>query len=357
MVRMVCTLIAISSIAFSPALLHADSPVQFDVGFLVAAHDVTTHECRQSRPGYRLVQMDIMISTLVDSDLDDDLLETNFFIEPHNPRIQIEDFSPQTTLQSPYAGNISKEKRIESNIGTDVTAKETIPPGITGTASLGLGTKHATVEKVDVLPEMKLVTASGTIHRGRGVYFRFHRTAQTSLEGTTVLGVVLLVPENWSADTMTVRCQSKIRKTIVPGVSAQEVDLPEARFTLAMYQSDDLHASQVADRYIQAESRWQSVQRQYADQINQRRHHSPLDYLTSIVRHDRSEMSVAERMKQSPEKAARELPPAVVDAYYRFQEAKSLIDRCSGLRSSAEAKVTDEATVANTSVTIQQFDD
>ncbi|GAA4425723.1 hypothetical protein [Bremerella cremea] len=352
MVRFVCTLMAFSLITTTSTPSWAASPVQFDVGYLTAARDVTSPEFKHARPGYRLLQMDVLISTMVDSRISEDLVETTFFIEPHNPRIQIEDFSPQTTLQSPYAGNISTENRTELELNGKVSAKDAITPTLGGDASVGVTRKHSSVEKVDVLPELKLVAASGTIHRGRGVFFRFNRSKQTSLEGTTALGIVVAVPENWSADTMTVRCRAKIRQPVVPGGPTKEVDLPEIRYTVATYQSGDRYASQVADRYIQEEARWQSIQREYADEIRNRRHDSPLDYLTSIVRPDRASGSIAERMQRSPEKASRELPSAVVDAYYRYQEAKSLLDSCNGLRPLVRAQVTDETAVANSSVSI-----
>lgn len=357
MVRILYTLMAVSILATSPALTWAASPVQFDVGYLTPANDVTTPEFQNARPGYRLLQMDVMISTMVDSRISEDLIETTFFIEPHNPRIQIEDFSPQTTLQSPYAGNISKENRTELDINGKLSANERFDKSLGADATVGFNRKHATVEKMDILPELKLVAASGTIHRGRGVYFRFNRTKQTSLEGTTVLGIVLAVPESWSADTMTVRCQAKIRQPVVPGGPSKETDLPETRYTVAIYQTGDRYAASVADRYIQEESRWQSTKRKYADEIQHRRKDSPLDYLTSIVRPSRPTGNVDQWLATSPKEAANQLPPPVVDAYYRFQEAKSLMDKCSGTRPLLSKRVTDEHAIANSPVTIELTDD
>lgn len=357
MVRILCTLTVVSLLGISPAISWGGSPVQFDVGYLTPAADVTTPEFHNARPGYRLLQMDLMISTMVDSRIADDLIETTFFVELHNPRIQIEDFSPQTTLQSPYAGNISKENRTELDINGKLSANERFDKSLGADATLGFNRKQATVEKVDILPELKLVAASGTIHRGRGVYFRFNRTKQTSLEGTTMLGIVLAVPEGWSADTMSIRCQSKIRQSVVPGAPSKETELPESQYTVAIYQAGNRYAAEVAERYIQEESRWIQTKRKYADEIHDRRKDSPLDYLTSIVRPSKPIGNIDQYLASSPKKATQELPPPVVDAYYRFQEAKSLMDSCNGLRPLAKTRVSDESTIANSPITIELTDE
>jgi len=357
MVRILCTLTLVSFLATGGAKAWAGSPVQFDVGYLTPAADVTTPEFQNARPGYRLLQMDVMISTMVDSRVSDDLIETTFFVELHNPRIQIEDFSPQTTLQSPYAGNISKENRSELDLNGKLSANERFSKSLGADATLGFNRKQATVEKVDVLPELKLVAASGTIHRGRGVYFRFNRTKQTSLEGTTMLGIVLAVPESWSADTMTVRCQAKIRQSVVPGTPSKETQLPESQYTVAIYQAGDRYAAEVAERYIQEETRWLKTKRDYADEIHDRRKDSPLDYLTAIVRPSKPIGNIDQWLARSPKQATRELPPPVVDAYYRFQEAKSLMDGCSGMRPLAKTRVSDEKAIANAAVAVELTDE
>lgn len=357
MVRILCTLTVVSILATSPTLVSAGSPVQFDVGYLTPANDVTTPEFQNARPGYRLLQMDLMISTMVDSRIADDLTETTFFVELHNPRIQIEDFSPQTTLQSPYAGNISKENRSELDINGKLSANKRFDKSLGADATLGFNRKQATVEKVDILPELKLVAASGTIHRGRGVYFRFNRTSQTSLEGTTMLGIVLAVPESWSADTMSVRCQAKIRQSVVPGAPSKETDLPESQYTVAIYQAGDRYAAEVAERYIQEESRWLETKRKYADEFHDRKKDSPLDYLTSIVRPSKPIGNIDQYLASSPKKATRDLPPTVVDAYYRFQQVKSMMDGCSGMRPLARGRVTDESAIANSPITIEMTDE
>ncbi|MBA2116608.1 hypothetical protein [Bremerella alba] len=357
MVRIFYTLTIVSILATSPAWTWAGSPVQFDIGYLTPANEVTTAEFKNARPGYRLLQMDLMISTMVDSRVADDLVETTFFVELHNPRIQIEDFSPQTTLQSPYAGNISKENRTEFDLNGKLSANERLTDTLGADATLGFNRKQATVEKMDILPDLKLVAASGTIHRGRGVYFRFNRTNQTSLEGTTLLGIVLAVPENWSADTMSVRCRAKIRQSVVPGAPSKETELPESQYTVAIYQAGDRYAAEVAERYIQQESQWLQTKREYDDEIHHRRKDSPLDYLTSIVRPSKPIGSVDQWLARSPKQATRELPPPVVDAYYQFQQAKSLMDSCNGNRPLAKSRVSDESAIANSPITIELSDD
>lgn len=330
----------------------AGPAVQFDVGYLVPAEDITTPAFQIARPGYRLMHVELMISTMVDSRVAEDLIETTFTLEPHNPHIQIEDFSPQTTLQSPYAGNISQEERTELDLSTKLGANHLISPGTKGDASITAARKHALVEKKDILPELRLVTASGTIHRGRGVYFRFNRTKQTSLEGTTAIAMMLAVPEEWSADTLTVRCTGKFRQAVVPGGPSHETSLPESRYTVATYRMGDRHAAQVAARYVRAEAHWQQVKSKFAKQIASGRRDSPLDYLTAIVRPTHHQGSVEQLLTRSPKEAKRQLPPPVIDAYYRLRDAEAEINACGGTHGLRRAEIEERQPIANAAIAI-----
>jgi len=304
----------------------AREPVRFDVGYLTAAKDITTDQFHSARPGYRLVEIELMVSTNVDSEVADALVETMFRVEFDNPRIQVESFSPQTTLQSPYAGTISKEKRSELGLSAELKASETLVPSVDADGKLTTNHKLATIEKVDILPDLQVVSAAGTINRGRGVYFRFQQTGQNKLEGSTMLGLVLSVPEGWKADKLLVRATGKLRSKIVPGGPSQSHDIDEQRFTVATYVEHNAVASEVASRYVDAESRWQQAQRRYSEEIEDVMRGSPLRYLTSVI-HKKRHLSADSWIRLQPEKRLQELPSEVVQAYQNFRTAEREIQQ------------------------------
>lgn len=354
MVRITYTLAVLGILNTFAAQSQAAPAVQFDVGYLRPAEDVSTDQFYHARPGYQMMQLELLISTMVDSRYSEELTETTFIVEPRNPRIQIEDFSPQTTLQSPYASNISKENRVEVDLSGKLAMGHRVDPSLGGDAAVTSSRRSASIEKFDILPELNLVSASGTLHRGRSVYFRFNRTSQNSLEGTTRIGLVLAVPQGWTADMLTVRCTAKLRQPVVPGGPSRETKLPESTFTVAVYRMGDHRAAKIAAQYVQAETEWQQVKRKYADAIKAGRRDSPLDYLTSIVRLDSKEGSIEQWLRNSPREASRQLPSAVVDAYYRLRQAKSELDQLSGIVPSGRNRP--PAPIANTPLAVAAGD-
>jgi hypothetical protein len=205
-------------------------------------------------------------------------------LESSNPRFQVEDYSPQTTLHSAIQGKITRENKAESDASAQIHLSGRYDRLLGGDATIGGGKREATIEKYETLPEMEIVSASGTIGRGRGVYFRFKPSGQTALEGSKPLTLTFRVPADWRADTVRVDCtalanESKLASSFGAGhkVVAKQV------FSVALFQAGDDEAHAAAYQFIRAEEQLGYQIKAHPTAIEKASRRTPLDQMQSLV--------------------------------------------------------------------------
>lgn len=234
---------------------HAAPPrVYFDVAPVVACQDITPSEFAEANPDEKLVRASFKVSSLIGRGEEHDLIQFFYRVESPEQTIRIVDYSPKTTLASDIAGNISIEKKKDTtnHIGMALAGPLDWPVKVTGSGDLG--SKSDDAVRYELLPQMVAVAASGTIHRGYGVYFKFRPSRGTSLEGAKELTVVFRVPSEWRADTVQLFCKAiGIRHGIVPPLDGHAV-CGARRFAIALYVEGDRAAKAAAERLVRAES-------------------------------------------------------------------------------------------------------
>jgi len=228
--------------------------VYFDLASAVACHDVTPSGFAEANPGEKLVRATFKVSMLIRSGTENDLIQLFYRVESLEQTIRIVDYSPKTTLASDVAGNISIEKKKDTtnHIGMALTGPFDWPVKITGSGDLG--SKSHDAVRYELLPQMVAVAASGTIHRGYGVYFKLRPSRGTSLEGAKDLTVVFRVPSEWRGDYIQLSCKATgIRRGVVPPLDGRAV-CGARRFVVALYVDGDRSARAAAERLVRAES-------------------------------------------------------------------------------------------------------
>ena len=124
-----------------------------------------------------------------------------------------------------------------------------------------------------------MLTASGTIDRGRGVYFKLKPSPRTTLEGAYEYVVVLRVPRNWRSGLLFVSSDaSGNERSVLPG-DEQTTKLGRGRFVVAIYQQGDTAAQQAASRYGQAELALQQTIARKRGELDRRMYPTPLHRL------------------------------------------------------------------------------
>ncbi len=234
--------------------LRADSPmVQFDTAPLITCRDVTTAQFAAENPDERLLEAKLEISTLLGEVRDDDLLEYFFRVSSPGQKLLVADYQPKTTLASDYAGNISVEERNEKTKSAGVTVSGVLNHLVKITGSGDLGSKDSLATRYELLAPMEPVTASGTILRGTGVYFKLRPSRQTALEGSRSFLLTLRAPRSWRGDYLQVHCEAHgVRRGVVRGLD-EPVRTGMRDFFVALYLAGDQEAKSQAERMVQTE--------------------------------------------------------------------------------------------------------
>jgi hypothetical protein len=178
-----------------------------------------------------------------------------FSLETAPDRLQVAAYSPQTTLASDFAGNISVEKKQERSRGGGVSVTGPFDWPVKVSGSGDVGAKQQDAVRYELVPAKIPVAASGTIQGGSGVYFRLRASRSDCLEGAKEFSVTFRVPAAWRASLATFTCTAEgVERKLVPPLEEQVV-CGKRRFLIALYQQGDHAAMASAERLIEAQSK------------------------------------------------------------------------------------------------------
>jgi hypothetical protein len=240
---------------FAARAAAAEAPrVHFDIPFAVACRDVTSPEFAAANPDQKLIEARFEISSLVTAGKERDL--TEFFIRIESPQrtLTVVDYLPQTLRESRHAGPISVQETDEKNasIGISFAGKYELLTGVG--ANAGLGSKHISCVKADLLPPLETVAASGTLLRGSAVFFKLKSSPRNLLEGAREYALVLRVPAEWRADYVQVRCEAAgIERAFVSSLN-QQVSCGRREFLVGLYLEGDVTARTTAEEFVRRET-------------------------------------------------------------------------------------------------------
>jgi hypothetical protein len=231
----------------SPLAALAEGPrARFDVPQTIAVRDVTTPQFAAVHPHDRLIEACVPISMMLDRGPASEVRELVHRLESTTAGAQAVDYSPKTTL----ATNVVGTTRIDREKLRDLQASVDLGGGYYGIASAQAHGEYANRVREDStfeqLPALELLTASGTVDRGRGVYFKLKPSPRTTLEGAHNFTMVLRVPRAWRAGLLYVTSEAHggERNTLIS----------RGRFVVAIYQQADMAAQEAAQRYAIAET-------------------------------------------------------------------------------------------------------
>jgi hypothetical protein len=232
--------------------------VQFDVEPLIACVDVTDEGFLALHADERLVEARIRLSTLVRFGLRSEDLRIFIAVHTGSESLRVHDFQPHTTTHSRYVGNIKVEASVEKLRSLGITASAALDVAkLSGNGSLS--DKDSRKIHYELLPPLETLTASGTLERGTGVYFKLRGSNQSTLEGIKEYVIVLRVPANWRGGIAVVQCEA-FRKT---GKS-----VGKERYLLALYLDGDGRAQQSAQRLLRNERALRQLAHRASDDIH-----------------------------------------------------------------------------------------
>jgi len=190
------------------SLLATVPCVLFDVVPSAAAVDVTPPEFFAANPTEKLIVIQFPISSLVRLESENGLIQYLYVISGTNALFQIVDYAPKTQLDSDVKGKVSVEKhRGESTtLGLKVYTPHDL--FLDGDATAHHGANDSDSTRFEQLPPLRLIAASGTMHRGLSAYFKLKPSTRTTLEGDKTFAITAHVPASWRAGLIHVNCQA-----------------------------------------------------------------------------------------------------------------------------------------------------
>ncbi len=258
-----------------PSPAPAESSIHFDLPTSAAAIDVTPDDMTG---GEKLVAIEFNLSLIADSLPSTQAEQLVVQISPLGGRAVIADYAPRTELGSAVAGEIeiSRTKEVVDNLGLSLDASY----GHLAHGNLGVdrGEKNISATKYHEVAPLHIVAASGTTHRGRGVYFKLRADNRQVLEGDKTFRVVLRVPASWRGELMDVRVEAEsLAKgfSALAGMAPKSRQVGAARFLVATFLTGDRQVHALAKHVGDAEL----AMRESATRSLQGRSTSPLSHV------------------------------------------------------------------------------
>lgn len=258
-VFLLASIVALTSAGVAGA---AAPQVQFDAAYAVACRDASPPEFREANPHQRLIEAKFEVSTLLRSGSDDDIAELYYRFTSPSHALEISDYLPKTTLASDVAGNITIEEKDERSASFGISLAGAYFHAAKAGFDTGIGNKSGKTVRYEKLPPLESVTASGTIHRGTGAYFKLRPSTRTTLEGGTEFVLLFRVPAQWRADYVQLDCQAAGWRRGPVRALDERASCGGARFSIALYLEGDEEARATALEFVAAENRLRHTARE-----------------------------------------------------------------------------------------------
>lgn len=247
-------LIAVTSGALDLQVARAAAPrVVFDTTGLAACRDVTPPGFAQLHPGSKLVEARFQVSVRIEEERGDEVAGISMEFSSPEGRFRILSYDPQTWWVSDTLGPIevttqhestaAKQAEVRANLKADVgPAEGELQPNLGRTSSQ----RTQVQEHYSRRPSAERVLVTGTTDSEHGVFFRWRRSAEATLEGRFDYSCRLLVPTAWRADWAAIRCEASTETSSWLGSKRQTSE--PSQHIIALYAAGDAEAQLLAEQ-------------------------------------------------------------------------------------------------------------
>lgn len=226
----------------------AGEVIQFDLPPVVAARTESSPNDQTD-----LVTIELPLSSMIISPTPPEIDQWLVRCQPRDTDVAIADYAPRTETASDMASPIQIKQTEEksSSFGAAINGSY----GKVAQGNLGADQGQKNVETIEYQRHASLqaVTASGTINRGRGVYFKLRWTRQQVLEGEKVFTITLAVPGHWRGSLIDVSVIAQGERKTFGGLDHEIQTVGSANFVVAAYRAGDSDAAAHAQTIAEAE--------------------------------------------------------------------------------------------------------
>ena len=256
----------------------SNQAVKFDVPAMLAVSVEPTELVSNGSLADRLLEVVIPVSAELQPHSKQSIETFRFDVFWNQTAYSVLDYLPRTQATARIQGEISTETTRESKSSLGLSLNADLQSYLTGETSAELGSSDSVRKKFKQLPDQSVLVASGTSHRGTGVFFRFHRSNQTVLEGGRELMLQFQVPHDWRTGILRVNCFATGTTSIIGG---WENPFETSRtFVVPIYRQGDPQAKAAVLQFVNAEQRlrraWRSFEASKAKS-------KPLSFSTFLV--------------------------------------------------------------------------
>ncbi len=248
----------------------AADAIQFDLPPVAAANP--------SPDDVSLVTVELRLSSMITTASPPRIDQWMVRCQPRDADVTIADYSPRTETASDVTSPIQVKQVEEKSQSLGLSVDGSYGHLARGNLGTDQGKKNVNSVEYHRQAVVEAVTASGTINRGRGVYFKLRWTAQQVLEGEKIFRVTLAVPSNWRGSLIDVSVVAQSDHKTFGGFDRETKTHGAANFVVATYRSGDPIAADLAARIAESEYELKRL----ANQLTQK---STPHSLPSMLRH------------------------------------------------------------------------
>lgn len=270
---LVASIVCLLSLQAFINLAAASDPVSFDVPAIAIAQRVNPEVVKHPTAGGKLMRIRLPISTYISGDWGAEKLTGSAGVQQYVVRLtspyvsmRVVDFWPKTETYNDLDSAVNVKTSVEDQ--KLVGGKGGVEYSSVGQASLESSLKRTTKreETYQQAPPMEVLSSSGTIHRGYGVFFKFLAGPHAVLEGAREVAVLVEVPIDWRADMIHVSMQALGRQSS----RSDFKQLGSEQLWTAVYQEGDTAAAAEASRYVTHERRLRMLAAASQEDVNKR---------------------------------------------------------------------------------------
>lgn len=301
-----------------------DSVVRFDAPAMIAVRPVAperSHEAGASSE--KIIELLVPVTSEIGMKDRGNISSFRFDIVWNQQSYPLVSYSPKTQTVSDIEGLIDVEKNEDQAKGIGGTLNGRFPEMVSGSIKADLSSRTGSTIKYHERPRQEVLVASGTINRGCGVFFRFHPSKQTTLEGGRDLVIAFRVPNTWSGGVIKLKCSVTGKRRIIGSWSDSFEE--SCMFVIPIYLEGDDQARAAARDFVDSETRlrinWDQLQNRVTDGSSYLHRLSRSEDLQSLP------PQWAHRLIQSGkdeylEKYRSDLPPDLADVADQFVLAR-----------------------------------
>ncbi len=222
--------------------------VGFDAPAIVVAEPVNPAVVNTPLTGGKLVRVKLPVSTFLSPEFQGTVSEYVVEIECPQQTMRVVDLWPKTELYSDVQGTVSVDQTYHKDSHFAFNVSGGYEPFVRGNANGEFNEKIDSRQQYQRKPPMQVLTSSGTVRRGFGVFYKFRPGPVPQLEGEREVAILFEVPASWRADLMQISMYAVGQHS-----TSRLQTLGHSRLWMTVHQEGDQAAAAQAQRYVTQE--------------------------------------------------------------------------------------------------------